>query len=84
MDVVSSQAQQLAQGQLADEAAPVVYDVKQVSERLGLRPAEVRKAYEELAARGGVHILDRWFPRKHEQQPSLPLDAQLSPHHDRA
>jgi len=84
MDVVSSQAQQLAQGQLADEAAPVVYDVKQVSERLGLRPAEMRKAYEELAKHGGVHILDRWFPRKREQQLSLPLDAQLSPHHDRA
>jgi CRP-like cAMP-binding protein len=84
MDIVSSQAHQLAQGQLADEAAPVVYDVKQVSERLGLRPAEVRKAYEELAARGGVHILDRWFPRKREQQLSLPLDAQISPHHDRA
>jgi len=84
MDVVYSQAQQLAQGQLADEAAPVVYDVKQVSEQLGLRPAEVRKAYEELAERGGVHILDRWFPRKREQQLSLPLDAQISPHHDHA
>jgi hypothetical protein len=84
MDVVSSQAQQLAQSQLADEAAPVVYAVKQVSERPGLRPAEVRKAYEELAAHGGVQILDRWFPSKREQQLSLPLDAQLSPHHDRA
>jgi DNA-binding transcriptional MocR family regulator len=69
---------------LLPEAAPVVYDVKQVSERLGLRPAEVSKAYEELAARGGVHILDRWFPRKREHQLSLPLDEQLSPHHDRA
>ena len=84
MDVVYSQAQKLAQGQLADEAAPVVYNVKQVSERLGLRPAEVRKAYEELAARGGVQILDRWFPRKREQQLSLPLDAQTSTSDDRA
>ena len=84
MDLLYTQAQQLAQGQLADEAAPVVYDVKQVSERLGLRPAEVRKAYEELAEHGGVQILDRWFPRKREQQLSLPLDAQNSPHHDRA
>src|SRR6266699_4993213 len=78
MDLLYSQAQYLAQGQLADEAAPVVYDVKQVSERLGLRPAEVRKAYEELAERGGVHILDRWFPKKHEQQLSLPLDPPTS------
>src|SRR5258708_25002922 len=44
MDLLYSQEQRLAQGQLADEAAPVVYDVKQVSERLGLRPAEVRNA----------------------------------------
>jgi hypothetical protein len=52
--------------------------MKQVSERLGLRPAEVRRAYEELAERGGVHILDRWFPKKHEQQLSLPLDPPTS------
>jgi CRP-like cAMP-binding protein len=78
MDLLYSQAQQLAQGQLVDEAEPAVYDVKQVSARLGLRPAEVRKAYEELAARGGVHILDRWFPKKREQQLSLPLDQQTS------
>ena len=76
MDMVYTQAQHLAQGRLIDEDAPVVYDVKQVSERLGLRPAEVRKAYEELVARGGVQFLDRWFPRKREQQLSLPLDAQ--------
>ena len=74
MDLLYAQAQQLAQGQLAGEAAPVVYDVKQVSERLGLRPAEVRKAYEELAEHGGVHILARRFPKKQEQQLSLPLD----------
>lgn len=83
MDLLYTQAQQLAQGQMADEAVPVVYNVKQVSERLGLRPAEVRKAYEELAERGGVHILDRWFPRKREQQLSLPLDAQTSPNGNR-
>ncbi len=76
MDMVYTQAQHLAQGRLIDEDAPIVYDVKQVSERLGLRPAEVRKAYEELASRGGVQILDRWFPRKREQQLSLPLDVQ--------
>jgi CRP-like cAMP-binding protein len=78
MDLLYSQAQRLAQGQLADETTPVVYDVKQISERLGLRPAEVRKAYEELAERGGVHILDRWFPKKQEQQLSLPLDPPTS------
>jgi hypothetical protein len=58
--------------------------VNQVSVRLGLCPAEVRKAYEELAARRGVQILNRWFPRKHEQQLSLPLDAQISSSDDRA
>jgi len=84
MDMVYTQAHQLAQGQLAEETAPVVYDVKQVSERLGLRPAEVRKAYEELAERGGVHILDRWFPKKRQQQLSLPLDAQTCTNDDRA
>jgi CRP-like cAMP-binding protein len=78
MDLVYTQAQHLSQGQLPSEAAPVVFDVKQVSERLGLRPAEVRKAYEELAERGGVHILDRWFPKKHKQQLSLPLDPPTS------
>ncbi|HJT58551.1 MAG TPA: hypothetical protein VJ761_18735 [Ktedonobacteraceae bacterium] len=78
MDMVYSQAQYLAQNRLTDEDAPVVYDVKQVSERLGLRPAEVRKAYEELAARGSVHILDRWFPRKRQQQLSLPLNEQAT------
>ena len=78
MDLLYTQAQQLAQGQRADEAVPVVYDVKQVSARLGLRPAEVRKAYEELAERGGVHILARWFPKKREQQPALPLDPPTS------
>jgi CRP-like cAMP-binding protein len=78
MDIVYTQAQHLAQGRLIDEAAPIVYDVKQVSQRLGLRPAEVRKAYEELAARGSVRILDRWFPKKRERQLSLPLDEQAS------
>lgn len=75
MDLLYTQAEYLSQGQLAGEAAPVVYDVKQVSERLGLRPSEVRKAYEELAERGGVQILARRFPKKHEQL-SLPLDPQ--------
>jgi CRP-like cAMP-binding protein len=78
IDLLYSQAQQLAQGQLVDQAEPAVYDVKQVSARLGVRPAEVRKAYEELAERGGVHILDRWFPKKREQQLSLPLDPPTS------
>ena len=78
MDLLYTEAQRLAQGQLTGEAAPAVYDVKQVSERLGLRPAEVRKAYEQLAEHGGVHILDRWFPKKREQQLSLPLDPPAS------
>jgi hypothetical protein len=78
MDMIYTQAQDLAQGKLTDENEPIVYDVKQVSERLGLRPAEVRKAYEELAERGGVHILDRSFPRNRQQQLSLPLNEQAT------
>jgi hypothetical protein len=32
----------------------VVYDIKAVSERLGMRPVEIRRAYEQLAELGGV------------------------------
>ena len=46
---------------------PAVYDIKQVSSRLGLPPAEVRRAYEALQQMGGVHILNRRFPRQREQ-----------------
>src|SRR5215472_4141995 len=38
MDLLYTRAEHLSLGPLADGATPVVYDVKQVSERLGLRP----------------------------------------------
>ena len=66
-DLVQTQAQRISTGQLLDEAAPVVYDIKAVSERLGMRPVEVRRAYEQLAELGGVHILARQFPKRREQ-----------------
>ena len=66
-DVVQTQAQRISTGQLLDEAAPVVYDVKAVSKRLGLQPAEIRRAYEQLAELGGVQILARQFPKRREQ-----------------
>jgi hypothetical protein len=73
---VYSQAQRISRGQVPDEPALVVYDIKQVSSRLGLPPAEMRRAYEELQQMGGVHILNRQFPWKREQQLLLPLDAE--------
>ena len=73
-DLLYTQAQRISAGQLLDEASPVVYDIKAVSERLGLRPAEVRQAHERLAELGGVHILARQFPQRHKQQLPLHLD----------
>ena len=66
-DLLYTQAQRVSVGQLPDEASPVVYDIKTVSERLGMRPAEVRRAYEQLAELGGVHILARQFPKRRGQ-----------------
>jgi len=66
-DLLYTQAQRVSAGQLPHEASPVVYDIKTVSERLGLRPAEVRRAYEQLSELGGVHILARQFPKRREQ-----------------
>jgi hypothetical protein len=40
--------------------------VKQVSERLGLRPKAVQLAYEHLSERGGVEILKREFGARRE------------------
>ena len=50
------------------------YAIKTVSERLGIRPAAVRQAYERLDALGGVHILARQFPGGRQQR-QLPLDT---------
>jgi len=49
-DLLYTQALRISANQLPDEASPVVYDIKVVSERLGMRPAEVRRAYEQISA----------------------------------
>lgn len=66
-DLVRTQAQRISTGQLLDEAAPMIYDGKAVSERLGMQPAEIRRAYEQLADLGGVHILARQFTPKRRE-----------------
>jgi hypothetical protein len=73
-DLLYTQAQRISAGQLPDEASPVVYDIKTVSERLGMRPAEVRRAYEQLSELGGVHILARQYPKPRERwEPPKPM-----------
>jgi hypothetical protein len=62
-DLVYQQAQQQGTGEGGGQAEPVVYTVKQVSERLGLRPKAVQLAYQHLSERGGVEILKREFGR---------------------
>ena len=74
IDLLYAEAERLSRQQGAGEDAPITYNIKNVSERLGIRPASVRQVYEQLDAQGGVHILARQFPRRREQQISLPLD----------
>jgi len=73
IDLLYAEAERLSRQQGAGEDSAVTYNVKTVSERLGIRPASVRQAYEQLDALGGVHILARRFPQRREQQISLPL-----------
>src|SRR6266568_5058247 len=74
IDLLYSEAERLSRQQGAGEDSPVTYNIKTVSERLGIRPASVRQAYEQLDALGGVHIAARQFPWRRERQISLPLD----------
>jgi hypothetical protein len=74
IDLLYAEAERLSRQQGAGEASAVIYTIKSVSERLGIRPASVRQAYEQLDALGGVHIVARQFPKRREQQISLPLD----------
>lgn len=74
MDLLFDEAARQAQHPQADQAGPVTYNIKEISTRLGIRPAAVREALEQLDALGGVHILARRFPRARRQQPPLPLD----------
>jgi len=74
IDLLYAEAERLSRQQGAAEDSAVIYTIKTVSERLGIRPASVRQAYEQLDALGGVHILARRFPQRREQQIALPLD----------
>ncbi len=74
IDLLYTEAERLSRQQGAGEDSPVTSNMKTVSERLGIRPASVRQAYEQLDALGGVRILARQFPRRREQQRFLPLD----------
>jgi hypothetical protein len=72
-DLVYTQALRMSKDQSTDHPEEVVADIKEVSDRLGLRPNAVRTAYETLAKRGAVRIDDRILPRPRHQL-SLPLD----------
>jgi hypothetical protein len=72
IDLLYSGAERLSRQQGAGGDAPATYNIKSVSERLGIRPVSVRQAYEQLDALGGVHIVARQFPSGHRQQ-QLPL-----------
>ncbi len=74
IDLLYAEAERLSRPQRAGEESAVTYNIKSVSERLGIRPASVRQAYEQLDALGGVHIVARQFPVRREKQISLPLD----------
>ncbi len=68
MDLIYTQALKEASGRLPEEKTPAVYDIKTVSERLGIPPAQIRRAYDKLEQLGGVHIVGRQFPRKRGRQ----------------
>ena len=74
IDLLYTEAERLSRRQGAGDDVPVTYNIKTVSERLGIRPTSVREAYEQLGALGGVHIVARQFPPGRERQISLPLD----------
>ena len=76
IDLLYTHAQRISQEQVPDEAQQVVYNIKQVSDRLGLRPHVIRKAYEQLEERGALHIDAKSFPTKRKQQLPLPLDTE--------
>jgi len=78
IDLLYTQAQRISQEEVPDEAQQVVYNIKQVSDRLGLRPPVVRKVYEQLEDRGALHIDAKSFPTRRKQQMPLPLDTETT------
>jgi hypothetical protein len=73
IDLLWTEAERLAKQQGTGADATITQDIKTVSSRLGIRPALVRQAYEELHSQGGVQIVARQFPRGKRQQP-LPFE----------
>jgi len=63
MDLVYRLAQHQTPDQVLGGEEQVVY-IKQVSERLGLRPKAVRAAYGQLEKLGALDITDIRFPSK--------------------
>lgn len=72
IDLLYSEVERLSRQQGSGGDSPVTYNIKTVGERLGIRPASVRQAYEQLDALGGVHIVARQFPGGRRQQ-QLPV-----------
>ena len=72
IDLLYTEAERLSRHQGAGADSPITQNIKTVSERLGIRPASVRQAYEQLDALGGVHIVARQFPGEPRQR-QLPL-----------
>ena len=78
MDLLYTQAQHISQEQLPAQVEQVVYNIKEVSDRLGLRPHVIRRAYEQLEERGALHIDAKSFPTRRKQQMPLPLDTETT------
>ena len=72
MDLLYTQAQRISKELLPAQVEQVTYNIKEVSDRLGLRPHVVRKAYEQLEERGALHIDAKSFPTRRKQQLPLP------------
>ena len=82
MDLLYTQAQHISEEQLPAQVEQVVYNIKEVSDRLGLRPHVIRRAYEQLEERGALHIDAKSFPTRRRQQLPLPLDTETRSHGD--
>ncbi len=76
-DLLYTQALRLAKEAPSTHSEQVISAIKEVSDRLGLRPSAVRTAYEQLAKRGAVRIDDRSLPQRRHQL-SLPFDSGTS------
>lgn len=74
IDLLYTEAERRSREPGKGESTPVTYAIKEVSERLGIRPAAVRQAYEQLDALDGVEIVARQFPQRRRTQMRLPLD----------